>query len=73
MQTNVSTLLREFPKVRQAALRGERVVIVTQEGNLLVIAENPPAQILSGLKGSVHLVGDVDLTTPTTTEDEWMQ
>ncbi len=74
MQTNVSTLLREFPKVRRAALRGERVVIETREGNLLLTAENPPGQpILGALKGRIYSGDGVDLTAPTTTEDEWIR
>ncbi len=34
MKSNVSTLLREFSKVRNAALAGEEVIIVTRGGNL---------------------------------------
>lgn len=73
MQTNVSTLLREFPKVRRAAFRGERVVIKTREGNLILTAETPPGSgILGALKGQVHFVPGVDLTAPTTEASEWV-
>jgi hypothetical protein len=74
MQINVSTLLRDFPKVRQAAARGERVIISTREGNLLLCAEHPPAQsILGGLKGQLRCLKGYDLTAPTTTKSEWIK
>lgn len=49
MQTNVSELLRNFPKVRRAALAGERVVIHTREGNLILTAEKPAGRSLFGV------------------------
>ncbi len=74
MRTNVSTLLREFPKVRQAAFRGERVVIETREGNLILTAENPPGVgILGALKGRLRILPEIDLTLPTSTDVEWMR
>jgi hypothetical protein len=48
MRTNVSELLRNFPKVRRAALAGERVIIQTREGNLVLTAERPAASTLFG-------------------------
>lgn len=73
MQTNVSTLLREFPKIRRAAFRGERVVIRTREGNLILTTETPPgSSILGALKGQLHVAPGVDLTTPTSEASEWM-
>jgi hypothetical protein len=72
MQTSVSTLLREFPKVRRAALRGERVVIKTREGNLILTAESPPSStILGSLRGRLHVAPEIDLTEPTTDHTEW--
>jgi hypothetical protein len=52
MRTNVSELLRNFPKVRQAALSGERVIIQTREGNLVLTAEKPPGRSLFGVLAS---------------------
>lgn len=49
MQTNVSELLRNFPKIRRAALAGERVVIRTREGNLVLTAEKPAGNSLFGI------------------------
>jgi hypothetical protein len=71
MKTNVSTLLREFPKVRRAALSGEDVIIVTREGNLRLTADKPEGgSILGCMKGQV-LYSDDKLDEPTTTDDEW--
>ena len=73
MQTNVSTLLREFPKIRRAAFRGERVVIETREGNLILTAESTPGLgILGALKGKLRIPQAVDLTVPTSNDAEWM-
>ncbi len=71
MKTNVSTLLREFPKVRRAALAGEDVIIVTREGNLRLTADKPEGgSILGCMKGSFGYVAD-DIVGPTSTDDEW--
>ncbi|MFZ4775288.1 MAG: hypothetical protein ACOYM3_08005 [Terrimicrobiaceae bacterium] len=74
MQTNVSTLLRDFPRVRRAAMRGERVIIKTREGNLVLEAEKPKVnQLLGKWKGRVRVAKGVDLTTPTTSDSEWLK
>jgi hypothetical protein len=71
MQTNVSTLLREFPRVKRAALRGERVVIKTREGNLVLSAESPPDRnLLGSMKGTFDETA-ADLTAPTLAESAW--
>jgi hypothetical protein len=55
MRTNVSELLRNFPKIRRAALAGQRIVIHTREGNLVLMAEKPTADALFGvLKDTVQ-------------------
>jgi len=40
MQINVSGLLRDFARVRRAALAGKRIVVATREGNLVLTAES---------------------------------
>ena len=71
MRTNVSTLLRDFPKVRKAAFAGEEVIIVTRDGNLRLTAEPPSGEsILGSLKGEITFADD-DLDQPTTSESEW--
>lgn len=71
MKTNVSTLLREFPKVRQAAMRGEEVIIVTREGNLRLSAVSQAgAQIIGARKQSLQCHDD-KLDQPTVPEKQW--
>ncbi len=48
MQTNVSSLLREFPRIKRAALAGDRVIIRTREGNLVLTAQKPAGDSLFG-------------------------
>ena len=51
MRINVSGLLRDFAKVRRAALAGKRIVVTTREGNLVLTAESQasaPAATSSG-------------------------
>ncbi|MES2658696.1 MAG: hypothetical protein V4689_08760 [Verrucomicrobiota bacterium] len=70
MKINVSTLLREFPKVRQAALAGEEVIIVTREGNLrLTAVDKTGASILGCMKGMFTTTDEID--GPTTSEADW--
>ena len=40
MQINVSGLLRDFARVRRAALAGRRIEVKTREGNLVLAAES---------------------------------
>ena len=71
MKTNVSTLLREFPKVRRAAMAGEEVIIVTREGNLRLTAEaRNGASILGCFKAEIIAVDD-DIDQPTTPDTDW--
>ena len=71
MQTNVSTLLREFPKIRRAALAGERVVIKTREGNLVLTAEAADdGAVYGSMRGRV-LRSDDDIDRPTLPDAEW--
>jgi hypothetical protein len=59
MKTNVSMQLREFPKLRNAALAGEEVIIVTREGSLRLTAEPRPGEtILGSRKGRLHFTDD---------------
>lgn len=58
MQTNVSGLLREFPRIKRAALAGDRVVIKTREGNLVLTAQKPAGDSLFGaLRESIQSMG----------------
>lgn len=71
METTVSTLLREFPKVRRAALSGETVIIKTREGNLRLSKDEASSRpVLGCLKGKL-LESDDRLDVPTTQDEEW--
>lgn len=71
MRTNVTTLLRDFPKVRKAAFAGEEVIIVTRDGNLRLSAVPASGEsILGSLKGEITFADD-DLDQPTTSESDW--
>lgn len=71
MKTNVSTLLREFPKVRKAALAGEEVIIVTREGNLRLTAEPRSGESILGSRKGLIRFADDRLDEPTLPESEW--
>ncbi len=71
METNVTTLLRDFPRVRRAALAGETVIIKSRDGNFRFSLDKPTPGLLVGcLRGSL-LVSDDDLDLPTTSVDDW--
>jgi hypothetical protein len=71
METNVSTLLREFPKIRRAALSGERVIVHTREGDLCITAREIKLKpLLGSLKGLVRETID-ELDQPTTSSQDW--
>ena len=71
MKTNVSTLLREFPRVRQAALAGEEVIIVTRDGNLRLTAEPRSGESILGSRKNRIRFADERLDEPTLPEGEW--
>ena len=70
MKTNVSGLLRDFPRVRRAALAGEQVLVETREGNLIIAAEHPPTQGLYGSMRDQILASADDLDRPTLDEGD---
>ena len=71
MKTNVSTLLREFPKVRRAVMAGETVIVETREGNLRITADrSKEVPLLGCLQGQVIARGDI--VEPTASDNEWM-
>lgn len=54
MRTNVSELLRNFPKIRRAALAGERVVVSTRDGNLVITAEPAAPKLFGALSEKIR-------------------
>ena len=71
MKTNVSTLLREFPRVRRAVLSGEEVLVVTREGNLRITADKPEGASVLGCLKAVITSCDDSIVEPTMTDAEW--
>jgi len=71
METNVSTLLREFPKVRRAAMAGETVIIKTREGNLRLVADRPSTGSIVGCMKNAVVHSSDDIDRPTSPIDEW--
>ena len=67
MHINVSGLLRNFARVRRAALAGETVVISTRDGNLVLAAQpeggDPPCGAAS--RGTVRSNADSDTVART--------
>ena len=63
MHVNVSGLLRNFAKVRRAALAGETVVITTREGNLVLAAQPQVGDPLLGAAAHGTSGCDADLDT----------
>lgn len=71
MQTNVSGLLREFPKYRQAAMAGHKVLIKTREGDLTLSAHKMTGSPLLGCMKGVFQTTSSDITRPTMPEKNW--
>ncbi len=71
MQTNVSELLRNFPKIRRAALAGERVVIRTKEGDLVLTAEKPAGRSMFGCLASTIDSGTMSEADSGASEGDW--
>jgi hypothetical protein len=70
MDTTVTELLREFPKVRRAVLSGETVIIRSREGNMrLTLDRGEDQPLVGGLRGLVQT--REDLTAPTAAATEW--
>ncbi|MCW1884423.1 hypothetical protein OKA04_06745 [Luteolibacter flavescens] len=71
MKTNVTTLLRDFPKVRRAALAGEEVIVHTRDGDLRITAVPRTGEsILGSLKDEITFADD-DLDQPDGKPTDW--
>jgi len=71
MESTVTELLRDFPRVKRAVLAGEAVIIKSREGNLRLTLDIPVAKRLVGcLKGLVARTDD-DIDGPTSDAVNW--
>ena len=71
MKTNVSTLLRDFPRVRRTVLSGEDVWVKTREGTLRITADKPAGSLVLGRCRDLLVRTDDDIDEPSTTPEEW--
>lgn len=71
MEASVTELLRDFPRVKRAALSGEVVIIKSREGNLrLTLDLETTGPLVGSLKGLMRQTSD-DIDGPTSQESEW--
>ncbi len=71
METTVTELLREFPRVRRAALSGETVLIKSREGNLRLTLDTPTSGSLVGCMRGLLAGTDDDIDGPTSNAGSW--
>ncbi len=71
METTVTELLREFPRVRRAALSGETVIIKSREGNLRLSLDAPATGSLIGCMRGLLARADDDIDGPTSDAGNW--
>jgi hypothetical protein len=71
MEATVTELRREFPRLRRAALAGERVIIRSREGDLQLTRDTAkPASLVGAMQGQIiHSADDID--EPSTTDADW--
>ncbi|MBJ7327796.1 MAG: hypothetical protein JHC52_10690 [Chthoniobacterales bacterium] len=71
MEASVTELLREFPRLRRAALAGEKVIIRSREGDLQLTRDpSQPASLVGAMRGLLTHSAD-DLDRPTTEDQDW--
>lgn len=71
MRANVSDLLRNFPAVPRAAMAGERVVIETRDGKLVLMAEKSEHRSLFGALASSIDSRDLTETDSGAGDEDW--
>ena len=71
METTVTELLREFPRVRRAVLSGETVLIKSREGNLRLSLDTPATGSLVGCMRGLLTGTDDDIDGPTSDAGSW--
>ena len=70
METTVTELLRDFPKIRRAVLSGETVLIRSREGDMRLTRDSSePKSLLGALRGLART--GQDIVVPTTAPEEW--
>jgi hypothetical protein len=71
MESTVTELLREFPRVRRAVFAGETVIIKSREGNMRLTLDTPgPGSLIGCMKGLLTATDD-DIDRPTSDNRSW--
>ena len=71
MEATVTELLREFPRLRRAALAGEKIIIKSREGDLQLMREtSQPASLVGAMRGQLVSSAD-DIDQPATKAKDW--
>lgn len=71
MESTVTELLREFPRVRRAVFAGETVIIKSREGNMrLTLDTLGPGSLIGCMKGLLTTTDD-DIDRPTSDNRSW--
>lgn len=71
MDATVTELLREFPRLRRAALAGERIVIKSKDGDLVLMRDTArPASLVGAMPGLLTHAAD-DMDRPTSRANDW--
>lgn len=71
VEATVTELLREFPRLRRAALAGEKIVIRSREGDLQLMRDtSQPASLVGAMRGQLASSAD-DIDQPATKASDW--
>lgn len=71
MESTVTELLREFPRVRRAVFAGETVIIKSREGNMRLTLDTPaPGSLIGCMRGLLTATQD-DIDRPTSDNRSW--
>jgi len=71
MESTVTELLREFPRVKRAVLSGETVIIKTRDGNFRLTLDSPATGGLLGCMKGLAIRSDNNIDRPTTEPSAW--
>jgi hypothetical protein len=71
MESTVTELLRDFPRLRRAVFAGETVIIKSREGNMRLTLETPaPGSLIGCMKGLLTATDD-GIDRPTSDSRSW--
>jgi hypothetical protein len=71
MESTVTELLREFPRVKRAVLSGETVIIKTRDGNFRLTLDSPATGGSLGCMKGLAIRSDNNIDRPTAEPSAW--